>query len=69
MGVLFVLSQLHLGPTKLAAITGGLSAGVGFGLREILSSLINGNLLLFEQSLHPGEVIGVDDDITVVELH
>lgn len=67
MGVLFVLSQLKLGPTTLAAITGGLSVGVGFGLREILSNLISGILLLFEQSLHPGDVIEVDDEITVVE--
>lgn len=67
VGVLFVLSQLNLGPTTLAAITGGLSVGVGFGLREILSNLISGILLLFEQSLHPGDVIEVDDDITVVE--
>lgn len=67
IGVLYVLSQLHLGPTTLAAITGGLSVGVGFGLREILSNLISGILLLFEQSLHPGDVIEVDDDITVVE--
>jgi small-conductance mechanosensitive channel len=67
MGVLFVLSQLQLGPTTLAAITGGLSVGVGFGLREILSNLISGILLLFEQSLHPGDVIEVDDEITVVE--
>ncbi len=67
VGVLYVLSNLQLGPTTLAAVTGGLSVGVGFGLREILSNFISGALLLFEQSLHPGDVIEVNDEISVVE--
>jgi potassium efflux system protein len=66
-GVVYVLSNLQLGPTTLAAVTGGLSVGVGFGLREILSNFISGALLLLEQSLHPGDVIQVNDEISVVE--
>ena len=66
-GVVYVLSNLQLGPTTLAAVTGGLSVGVGFGLREILSNFISGALLLLEQSLHPGDVIQVNEEISVVE--
>lgn len=67
VGFVLVLSNLQLGPATLAAITGGLSVGVGFGLREILSNFISGILLLFEQSLHPGDVIEVDEEVSVVE--
>jgi small-conductance mechanosensitive channel len=67
VGFVLVLSNLRLGPATLAAVTGGLSVGVGFGLREILSNFISGILLLFEQSLHPGDVIEVDDEVSVVE--
>ncbi len=67
VGFVLVLSNLQLGPATLAAITGGLSVGIGFGLREILSNFISGILLLFEQSLHPGDVIEVDDEVSVVE--
>ncbi len=67
IGFLFALSQLQLDSTTLAAITGGLSVGIGFGLREILSNFVSGLLLLFERSLHPGDVIEVDGELSVVE--
>lgn len=67
MGIGFALSQLNLNPTTLAAVTGGLSVGVGFGLREILSNFISGILLLLERSLHPGDVIEIDGELCVVE--
>ncbi|MEM7130078.1 MAG: mechanosensitive ion channel domain-containing protein [Chloroflexota bacterium] len=67
LGILFALSQLRLDSTTVAAITGGLSVGVGFGLREILSNFISGLLLLFERSLQPGDVIEVDGELCVVE--
>lgn len=67
VGILYALSQLQLDSTTLAAITGGLSVGIGFGLREILSNFISGLLLLFERSLHPGDVIEVDGELSVVE--
>lgn len=67
VGILYALSQLQLDSTTLAAITGGLSVGIGFGLREILSNFISGLLLLFERSLHPGDVIEIDGELSVVE--
>lgn len=66
-GVFFVLSQLNLDPTTLAAVTGGLSVGIGFGLREILSNFISGIILLLERSLHPNDVIEIDGELCVVE--
>ena len=67
IGVAFILSQLQLNAATVAAITGGLSVGIGFGLREILSNFISGIFLLIERSLQPGDVIEVDDEISVVE--
>ena len=66
-GILYALSQLELDPTTIAVITGGLSVGVGFGLREILSNFISGIFLLFERSLHPGDVIEIDGQLCIVE--
>lgn len=67
VGVAFALSQLRLNTTTVAAITGGLSVGVGFALREILSNFLSGILLLFERSLHPGDVIEVNNQLGTVE--
>ena len=66
-GIIFALSQLELDPTTLAVISGGLSVGIGFGLREILSNFISGIFLLFERSLHPGDVIEKDGQLCVVQ--
>jgi len=67
LGLVMILRQLRLDSTSVAAIVGGLSVGIGFGLREVLSNFISGVLLLFERSLHPGDVIEVDDQMSVVE--
>lgn len=66
-GIGYAISQLELDSTTVAAITGGLSVGVGFGLREILSNFVSGLFLLFERSLQPGDVIEVDDELSVVQ--
>ncbi len=66
-GIIVVLSQLGLNPTTVAAITGGLSVGLGFSLREILSNFISGLFLFFEGALKPGDVIEVEGEIAVVK--
>ena len=66
-GIIVVLSQLGLNPTTVAAITGGLSVGIGFGLQEIMGNFISGILLFFEGALKPGDVVEVDGEITLVK--
>ncbi|MGK7875223.1 MAG: mechanosensitive ion channel family protein [Xenococcaceae cyanobacterium] len=66
-GIVVVLSHLGLNPTTVAAITGGLSVGAGFGLQEIIGNFISGILLLFEGALKPGDVVEVDGEVTVVK--
>ncbi len=66
-GIILVLGQLGLNQTTVAAITGGLSVGIGFGSKEILGNFISGILLFFEGALKPGDVVEVDGEITVVK--
>jgi potassium-dependent mechanosensitive channel len=67
VGLFLILRQLPLDSTAVAAIIGGLSVGIGFGLQEVLSNFISGVLLLFERSLHPGDIIEMDEQMCVVE--
>ena len=67
LGIIVVLGQLGLNPTTVAAITGGLSVGIGFSLQEIMGNFISGILLFFEGALKPGDVVEVDGEITVVK--
>lgn len=60
VGVFVVLRSLGMSGTTFAAITGGLSIGIGFGLQEVLSNFVSGILILFEGKIRPGDYILVD---------
>ena len=62
LGVLAVAMHLGINPTAMIAIAGGLSVGLGFGIKEIFSNFISGLWLLFEGSVRPGEVLMIDGD-------
>ncbi len=67
LGFVFVFGYVGVSPTAFAAITGGLSVGVGFGLKEVISNFISGIWLLFEGALKPGDVINVGGEIGEVK--
>ncbi len=67
LGIIVVMSQIGINATTVAAITGGLSVGIGFSLQEIIGNFISGIMLFFEGALKPGDVVEVDGEITVVE--
>lgn len=62
LGLLLVFSNLGLNATAVVAVAGGLSVGLGFGIKEIFSNFVSGLWLLFEGSVRPGEVLMVDGD-------
>lgn len=67
LGVLALAASLGLNLATLAVIGGGLSIGIGFSLQQIVANFISGILMLFEQSLRPGDVIEVGDELGYVQ--
>lgn len=67
IGILVVFKALGVDLTSLALIGTGLSVGIGFGLQQIIANFISGIVLLFEQSLRPGDVIEVNNQLGTVE--
>ena len=62
VGLVGVAMHLGISPTGLIAIAGGLSVGLGFGIKEVFSNFVSGLWLLFEGAVRPGEVLMVDGD-------
>jgi small-conductance mechanosensitive channel len=57
LGILWALNALGINQTGVLAVAGGLSVGLGFGIKEVFSNFISGLWLLFEGSVRPGEVL------------
>jgi small-conductance mechanosensitive channel len=66
-GVFIGLLVAGVDLTAVAVILGGLSVGIGFGLRELVNNFVSGFILLFERSLLPGDMIKTSGDTGVVE--
>jgi small-conductance mechanosensitive channel len=62
LGLIAVGVHLGLNTTALIAVAGGLSVGLGFGIKEVFSNFVSGLWLLFEGSVRPGEVLMLDGD-------
>jgi small-conductance mechanosensitive channel len=57
LAVVWALQRLGINQTGVLAVAGGLSVGLGFGVKEVFSNFISGLWLLFEGSVRPGEVL------------
>ena len=62
LGLVAVAMHLGFNSTALIAVAGGLSVGLGFGIKEVFSNFVSGLWLLFEGSVRPGEVLMLDGD-------
>ncbi len=62
IGVIGVAYFIGIDGTAFIAIAGGLSVGIGFGVKEIISNFISSIWLLFEGSVRPGEILMINGD-------
>ncbi|MFM7512605.1 MAG: mechanosensitive ion channel family protein [Cyanobium sp.] len=62
LAVLWAFNALGINQTGLLAVAGGLSVGLGFGIKEVFSNFISGLWLLFEGSVRPGEVLMLEGE-------
>jgi small-conductance mechanosensitive channel len=67
LGIYVLLSNLGFNTSTIAFVSGGLSVGIGFGMQKIFSNLVSGIVLLFEQSLRPGDVVVIDGTMGIVD--
>ena len=67
IGILLMLTVMGLDLSTLTIIGGGLSIGVGFGLQQIVANFISGLVLMFEQTLRPGDTIDINGQIGTVQ--
>ncbi len=66
-GIVLSLSLLGLDFTSIAIIAGGLSVGIGIGMQDFVANFVSGLVLLFEQTLRPGDVIEIENRISQVQ--
>ncbi len=67
LGVVLIFGYVGVNATAFAAITGGLSVGIGFGLREVISNFVSGIWLLFEGALKTDDVISINNEMSQVK--
>ncbi len=66
----YILTALYLSGIPLDSLTmvgGGLSVGIGFGLKNIVNNFFSGLILLFSRSVQPGDTVEVSGETGRVE--
>ncbi len=63
----FVLMLLRVPPNSVLVVLGGMSMGLGFGLRDIIENFICGIVLLAGKSVRPGDTIEFDGTWGIVQ--
>ncbi len=59
LGSFVIIGYVGINPTVFGLITGGLSVGLGLGLKEVVSNFASGIWLLIEGALKPGDIINL----------
>ena len=67
IGIVLFFGYVGVSPAAVAAISGGLSVGIGFSLKEIIGNFLSGIALLFEGSLRPGDTLEFEGEPTTVQ--
>lgn len=61
LGILVALPLAGIDITVLSVFGGALGVGIGFGLQKIASNYVSGFIILLDRSIHPGDVLTVDN--------
>ncbi len=67
LGIYWAMSILGLNPTTVAAISGGLSIGVGLALQDVIKNFFGGLVMLFEGTVRPGDYVEVGGKEAIVQ--
>ena len=65
--IIFMMMLFHVSPNSILVVLGGMSVGLGLGLRDIIENFICGIILLVGKSVRPGDVIEFDDTWGLVQ--
>lgn len=65
--VLIAIVAAGIDLTALTVFGGALGVGLGLGLQRIVSSFVSGFILVFENSVRPGDLITVHDTVGTVQ--
>jgi len=60
--VIFTLAVFKVQYSSILVVIGGMSMGLGFGLKEIVENFIAGLILLIGQQVRPGDIVEVKAD-------
>jgi len=66
LGILVALPLAGIDITVLSVFGGALGVGIGFGLQKIASNYVSGFIILIDRSIHPGDVLTVDNRFGIV---
>ncbi len=67
LGLLAALTVMGVDLGVFAVLGGGLSVGLGFGMREVVSNFVSGFILMCERSITAGDVVEVEGIMSVVQ--
>lgn len=67
VGLIMILSELGINVSALLATAGVAGLAIGFGAQTLVRDVISGVFLLFDDTIHVGDLVRIGNDIGTVE--
>lgn len=67
IAVIMILSELNIDIAALLATAGIAGLAIGFGAQTLVKDVISGIFLLFDDSIHVGDLVRIDSEVGMVE--
>jgi potassium efflux system protein len=61
LGFTAAIAALGVNLSKLTVLTGAFGVGIGFGLQTVVNNFVSGLILLFDRTVHVGDLVEVGD--------